>query len=768
MHLFGLSLNATLQVLLGVEHRNLVVTFSIIFKGDKMNRNHAIWLFSIIGIVLLCAVATQSVAPVTGAIQSTTWSRHYGGNGDEFSHWVEPTADGGFIIAGLTNSFGASKDDAWIWRIDTAGNVVWARRLGSSGYDWLFSIQETSDGGFIAAGASEQLGLTGGEAWVVKLDQNGTPIWQKMYRGNSYSYIKSIRETSDGGFITAGYRYASATSDDAWVMKLTNDGAISWQKTYGTSKGDYANDILEAANGDFLIAGTMNAFNDNATSDAWLARITSAGNIVWEKRYAAETNLDFSELSLTSTGDIIASGQLVMKLDSTNGTVLWQKDYGGISALALTSGDHVVVASPMGSFASGNTDVWVAQLNGQTGTIMWQKGYGGASYESVRALTVAADGSPVIAGGTYTFKTGEGDAWLLKLDSSGDIADCQIEQIANISGETSTAVAETASATVKNTSVTAQTVAVSHSSTTAVVGSACPAPLSNRAFLPLIRRIEPVQEIAFVTRKDGNSEIYIWDLNEQTATRLTNNNVTDEGPSWSPDGNQIVFHSGRSGRNQLYIMDADGKNQRLLNASSGVNEWPYWSPTGNLIAFAQINFFDGSARTETFVMNADGTNPRRLTFTTGSTNGNGHGCWPSGWTPDGTQILYYCYLDGFNQLFIMNADGTNQQRLFANEPGWNSIPTMSPDGQSITYASYRSGNYEIFLADMDTSISTQLTSHPAEDWRPVWVPNGSKILFESQRNGFAQIYWMNPDGTEQESLINMGDYTGQPAWRPQP
>lgn len=273
-------------------------------------------------------------------------------------------------------------------------------------------------------------------------------------------------------------------------------------------------------------------------------------------------------------------------------------------------------------------------------------------------------------------------------------------------------------------------------------------------------------QIAFVSNRDGNYEIYLMNMDETGLTRLTTNTAGDEGPTWSPDGTRIAFQSNRLGYNQIFTMNADGGNQTRLIASGVIDEWPYWSPTGNKIAFARVADHNGDGlRSEVFVANSDGTGARRLTYSSGKTGSYNHGAWPSGWSPDGSQIVFYWYREGYDQLWIMNSDGTNQRKL-TTDSYWNAMPSMAPDGRKVAFASYRDGNYEIYTVNSDGTNATRLTNQAAEEWRPIWSQDGSKIIFESRRTGKTQIYSMSVDGSQQTRLTSSNSYDGQQAWRP--
>ncbi|MFZ1754030.1 MAG: NBR1-Ig-like domain-containing protein [Caldilineaceae bacterium] len=298
----------------------------------------------------------------------------------------------------------------------------------------------------------------------------------------------------------------------------------------------------------------------------------------------------------------------------------------------------------------------------------------------------------------------------------------------------------------------------------AITATPTPTPTNTPTPTPIPKFLRPIVHVSF---EDGNNEIYTTRADGTDSKRLTSNSANDQGPSWAGDGTRIAFQSDRGGFNQIYVMNADGSSQYRLLTSTTIDEWPQFSPSSSLIAFASIGDFGNGFRTEVFIMNSDGSNVRQLTHTTGSTGDFSHGCWPSGWSPDSTQILYYCYDNGYNQIKIMSVDGSNQRRL-VDGMHWDAIPTMSPDGTKIAFASFRDGNYEIYVAGADGSNVKRLTYAPEEDWRPTWSVDGTKIIFESKRSGPTGLFLMNSDGSSQVPLIVKSAYVGQGSWVSEP
>ena len=283
--------------------------------------------------------------------------------------------------------------------------------------------------------------------------------------------------------------------------------------------------------------------------------------------------------------------------------------------------------------------------------------------------------------------------------------------------------------------------------------------------LDLYAQVRPKTQIAFVSDRDGNSEIYVMDGHGKNLRNLTNNPDTDRDPAWSPDGREIVFSSFRHegighGKSAIYVMHADGKNvRRLTNNPNGAGQ-PTWSPDNHQIAFSSYRYHAGDSGPQIYIMQADGTNLRRLT------NHSALDYRPA-WSPDGRSIVFQSdrnrlvWLD--DDIYLMEANGKNIRNL-TRHPGRDRHPTWSPDGCQIVFASVRvgnfgdenldTGNYDIYLMDAEGTNVRRLTEDPSNEILPVWSPNGQKIVFSSDREGNSDIYMINADGTNLRQLTN--------------
>ena len=285
--------------------------------------------------------------------------------------------------------------------------------------------------------------------------------------------------------------------------------------------------------------------------------------------------------------------------------------------------------------------------------------------------------------------------------------------------------------------------------------------------------VEAQARIAFSSTRDGDAEIYVMDTDGGNQQNLTNNPHADVSPSWSPDGKQIAFMSRRDGHvidgfptYEIYAMDADGDNPQNLTNDPHDDMSPSWSPDGKRIVFMSRR--DGNY--EIYVMDADGSNPQNLT------NNPLNDRDPS-WSPDGERIVFASRRDGHfenelaitYEIYVMDADGGNQQRLTENRKNdWE--PSWSPDGKRIAFASDRKGdleNFEIYVMDADGGNPQRLTENRVHDKEPSWSPDGERIAFWSYRPGdfqSAEIYVMDADGSNQQRLTNNRHGDVGPAW----
>ena len=360
---------------------------------------------------------------------SLLWSKTYGGSGDDFAVSLEKSADGGYLVAGGTYSFGFGDGDAWVLKLRSDGRVAWEWSYGEMTEDGVSLVRERGGSGFLLAG------MTIWDLWVVALDPDGSISWQNAYGGTGYDFARSIEVTSDGGYIVAGSTESfGAGIRNAWVLKLNPDGSVAWQKAYGDQGIEYCYAVRETGDGGYIAAGGTDSFG-SGEFDIWLLRLDSAGTVLWQKAFGGEQMEYVYSVLETSGGHFLVVGvsesfppggrdAWLLELDS-NGAVVWQKAYGGgyhdfaAAAIETNNGGYVVVGGTE-SFGSGAADMWMLRLDGG-GAVLWEKAYGGIDDDVAWAVQPTDSGGYILAGVTGSFGAGGADVWVLKVDVMGEI-----------------------------------------------------------------------------------------------------------------------------------------------------------------------------------------------------------------------------------------------------------------------------------------------------------------------------------------------------------
>jgi regulation of enolase protein 1 (concanavalin A-like superfamily) len=198
------------------------------------------------------------------------WNQSYGGTHLEWSYDLIQTMDGGFALAGDTTSYGAGENDMWLVKIDASGEVLWSQTYGGTSHERAHALLQTPDGGFALAGKTESWGNGFADMLLVKTDPNGVLLWDKTYGGTGFEYAHALIQTPDGGFALAGTTTSyGAGSYDMWLVKTDIDGSMQWSKTFGGTEYDFAGSLLQTPDGGFVIAGSTRSFG---VANIWLVK----------------------------------------------------------------------------------------------------------------------------------------------------------------------------------------------------------------------------------------------------------------------------------------------------------------------------------------------------------------------------------------------------------------------------------------------------------------------------------------------------------------
>lgn len=359
----------------------------------------------------------------------TAWAKTFGGSGNDHGHSVQQTSDGGYIIAGSTDSYGAGSADVWLIETDSSGNLAWNKTFGGLGNDYGHLVQETSDGGYVIAGSTGSYGAGNDDVWLIKTDSSGNLAWNKTFGGPSEDHGYSVRQTSDGGYIIAGETVSyGAGNADVWLIKADSSGNETWNKTFGGSSGDYGNSVQQTPDGGYVIAGTTYSYGAGS-ADVWMIKTDSSGNMAWNKTFGSPLHDHGSSLDRTSDGGYVIAGWTdsygagdydiwLIKTDSS-GNAAWNKTLGGWNSdygwsVQQTSDGGYIVGGYTGSFGAGNDDVWLIKTD-SLGNAVWDKTLGGSNSDYGWSVQQTSDGGYIIAGYTGSYGAGGYDIWLIKV-----------------------------------------------------------------------------------------------------------------------------------------------------------------------------------------------------------------------------------------------------------------------------------------------------------------------------------------------------------------
>ncbi len=325
----------------------------------------------------------------TDAIGDTSWTRTYGGPSDnEYGFCVQVTNDAGYIVSGVASSFHDVAGDMYLIRLTSVGDTLWTRTYGGIGYEWGAYVQQTSDGGFIIAGQTPAFGAGGFDAYLVKVNANGTLAWTKTYGSSGAEFGSAVQQTADGGYILSGQTDQGAGSGDFLLLKTDAAGTVQWTKAYGVPGAEDAVTVKQTTDGGYVIGGSSENILGPTGEDMCLIRTNAVGDTLWAKLYGGPVTDECYEVIQTPDG----------------GFVLCGKSF---------------------SFsAAGDYDVYVVKTDAQ-GVVEWSKTYGGSTSSSHneigRSIDRTIDGGYVIAGESmYGFGVGLKNMYLIKTDATGN------------------------------------------------------------------------------------------------------------------------------------------------------------------------------------------------------------------------------------------------------------------------------------------------------------------------------------------------------------
>ena len=257
----------------------------------------------------------------------------------------------------------------------------WDKTFGGPEWDIGFSVHQTTDSGYIIAGYTRSYGAGGDDIWLVKTDSKGNKEWDKTFGGSDWDGAYCVEQTSDGGYIISGYtRSYNAGIDDVWLIKTDFEGNEQWNKTFGGSDWDGAYCVEQTSDGGYIVTGWTGYYMGDPRTNVWLIKADSEGNREWDKTFGG------------SGWDV---GHCVQQ----------------------TADGGYIISGRTRSYGAG--DVWLIKTDSE-GNREWDKIFGGSGWDVGSYVQQTTDGGYIIAGRTTSYGAGAGDVWLIKTDSEGN------------------------------------------------------------------------------------------------------------------------------------------------------------------------------------------------------------------------------------------------------------------------------------------------------------------------------------------------------------
>ncbi|MHA2405683.1 MAG: hypothetical protein ACXADB_06730 [Candidatus Hermodarchaeia archaeon] len=369
------------------------------------------------------------------------WNRAFGGSEPDVGYGVIEVSSGGFACVGETQSSGAGYNDAWLVRTAADGSPLWSQTFGGSGYDEGWIIVETSTGGFVIAGITTSFGAGSNDFWILGTDATGTLLWNETYGGGTHDICSSMVEVSSGGFALGGtIDYEGIFFGDFWLVRTDSTGTHLWNQTYGGADQDVGEALLEVDSGGFLLAGWTKSIG-LGDADVWMVRTDANGNLLWSRNYGAKLTDHAHAVIEVSTGGFLlvggttsyGAGDMDVWLIRTDafGDMVWNQTFGGSgydvgrSVVELSTGEFALVGTT-NSYGDGLMDVWLLVTN-STGHQLSNQTFGGTNTDWAYSLTTVSTGGFAIIGWTKSYGAGNHDLWLLHVTTIGLIPPLSFE-----------------------------------------------------------------------------------------------------------------------------------------------------------------------------------------------------------------------------------------------------------------------------------------------------------------------------------------------------
>jgi hypothetical protein len=357
------------------------------------------------------------------------WNRTYGGPQDEKGYGVKQTADGGYIIIGYVDTFGNGKGDALLIKTDSEGTMLWEKVFGGANNDRGQSVQQTNDGGYIIAGTTNSYGAGEYDMWLIKTDCNGSEEWNRTFGGPDSDIGYSAQQTMDGGYVINGETYSTDTDPgnwNMWLVKTDEVGIEQWNRTFGGTGDELCYSGQQTADGGYVLAGGRGTFN--RSFDFLLVKTDENGVEQWNRSFGGNDPELGSSVQQALDGGYVIVGDVLhdyfdiwlVKTDE-NGVEQWNRTFGivgpygggddwGRSVQQTTDGGYIIAGST--DFGGHLTSRAYLVKTDSEGNLQWDLDLGGNHGGSGKCAEQTTDGGYILTG---SIDYGNKDVWLVKV-----------------------------------------------------------------------------------------------------------------------------------------------------------------------------------------------------------------------------------------------------------------------------------------------------------------------------------------------------------------
>lgn len=378
-------------------------------------------LFFILSILFSCK---KDDINETNSSDNSFVERTFGGNEEDKANSIIESNQALYIL-GTSESFGDLNGDHYLIKTTLDGTVIYEKNYGGTGSEEGIDIIATNDGNFILIGTTTSIGNGLKDIHVLKVDSNGTMIWQNTFGGSLDDYPADIIETSTGEFCIAGTTESFGSgSRDIYLVWIDQNGSFLRQATHGGNDIDGSSELLELANQNIMLYGYTRNYGAQ-DRDLYLLKTNNLGDSLWSKRYGGNGYEESQSFKVNQNGDYILCGHSSsidpnhnlygVKIDST-GNVIWEQHYGGAlhdggEALLVDSDNNLVFIARTMSFGAGQRDTYFVKTN-QGGNRIFSKVYGGTGNDKVNEI-IEVGNCYYLVGESDSYSNGSNDVYII-------------------------------------------------------------------------------------------------------------------------------------------------------------------------------------------------------------------------------------------------------------------------------------------------------------------------------------------------------------------